>query len=307
MNSHSKPICFLSMEDLSGYFTYDERTANILSNNGLPVEFIPWRSNVDWNRFSLVLIRSTWDYQNNVESFLQVLEAIHKSSAVLINPLNVVRWNLNKGYLLQLDKLGVPIIPTFFGSSPTLIDLNRFHQELGGNELILKPLVGANAEGIFRLSPPFDSPLAKQAINHYNGRDFFAQPFLPSIETEGETSIIYFDGTFNHAIIKRPKKGDFRVQEEHGGVFELCTPDAESLRIAELALKAVAEVLQFKEPLLYARVDLARCLNGSLGLMELELIEPSLYLNLDEESPQRFAEAIIRAREKYVSTSSTQS
>lgn len=279
------------MDNLEGYYTYDEITAQLLIEKGVPVEFHSWRAAVDWNKFSAVIIRSTWDYQTDVEAFLSVLKTIDESSALLLNPLDVVRWNVKKTYLLELEHKGVPIIPTHYGHGLTDEDLRRFETEFEGEELIVKPIIGANSEGIFRLQKPLNSAHSREAVAHYSDKPFFAQPFLNSIITEGEISLIYTRSEFSHAIIKRPKSGDFRVQEEHGGVFELYEPEAEALMISEKALQAVPGY-SADDPLLFARVDLVRLAHAGLAVMELELIEPSLYLNLDEQSPRRFAEAI---------------
>lgn len=290
----AKPVCFLTMDDLEGYFTYDQLSADLLRSRGWDVQFVSWRASVDWNDFEAVIIRSPWDYQTDPQGFLAVLEVINNSSALLLNSLEVVRWNLRKTYLLELEKKGVPIIPTIYGEGLVPEDFARIADAFNATEIVIKPIVGANAEGAFRLNAPFSCAKSQAALLHYANAPYLAQPFLKSIIIEGEISLIYTLGEFSHAIIKRPKQGDFRVQEEHGGLFEWYLPEAEAFEASTKALEAVPGY-SAETPLLYARVDLARCPDGTLGLMELELIEPSLYLDLHESSPLNFANAIERA------------
>ena len=147
----------------------------------------------------------------------------------------------------------------------------------------MKPLVGANARGTFRIRR---GASLTGATDFYVGQRYLAQPFVSSVLTAGEVSLFYFSGEFSHAITKTPKPGDFRVQEEHGGALELSSAQPACLKAAERALAAVPW------PLLYARVDLVWHDSAWL-LMELELVEPSLYFTLDAASPERFARALV--------------
>ncbi|MCB2154846.1 hypothetical protein KQI84_08150 [bacterium] len=284
----AKPIAFLTMDSLEGFFTYDKLASDILVERGWRVDDVSWRAEVDWGQYGYVVIRSPWDYQNAPAEFLEALRRIDASSAQLMNSLEIVEWNLNKAYLLGLREAGVPIVPTIHGRNATMEDLPRLAAELGTEELILKPLFGANADGVFRIPAPFDGAIARAAAKHYAGAEYLAQPFLDSILGEGELSLFYFLSEYSHAIVKRPKSGDFRVQEEHGGVMEPITPTDEMHAASEAALAAIPGET------LYARIDLARCPDGGLGVMEVEVIEPSLYFNMDPDSAARFVDAFER-------------
>ena len=152
--------------------------------------------------------------------------------------------------------------------------------------MVVKPTLSANADDTFKLSVSNWHEQQQALSDTFNQRDFMIQPFLNSVVEEGEYSLFYFGGKYSHAIKKVPQKGDFRVQEEHGGSLHPVAVDEEQLDIAQKALSAMpCEAL-------YARVDLVRQGSG-WAIMELELIEPSLYFNLDEQSPQRFVDALI--------------
>lgn len=282
-------IAFLTMDSLADFVSYDQLVIDLLRQSGVTVEEVSWRArNVNWNQYSLVVIRSPWDYQHEPASFLQVLEQIQQSQTVLLNSIEVVRWNIRKHYLRQLEEQGIRIVPTLWLQSPAPEQIAAAFDQLQTEELVGKPLIGANADHAFRL--PRNAPQAAfaQATAAWQGTTALIQPFVPSILDLGEFSLIFFDGSFSHAIRKIPKQGDFRVQEEHGGRIEACHPTADVLELATACLRIVPETL------LYARVDIVRLPNGLPAIMEAELIEPSLYLAFDPASPARFATAITR-------------
>lgn len=280
-------VAYLSMDRLEGFFVYDALTHEPLAARGIEVETIPWRRpDVDWDRFDAVVIRSTWDYQDDPEAFLASLRRIDASGAELFNPLEVVRWNLDKHYLRDLREAGVAVVDTRFVSSPGEADLDEAFERFATDEVVVKPTVSANADHTYRLRA-VDGPGRRIALEALRGREAMVQPFLPAILTEGEFSVFYFDGSYSHSILKTPAAGDFRVQEEHGGRLAAVEP--------EPALRAAADRARAALPddLLYSRVDFVRT-EGGFVLMEAELIEPSLYFELDERAAERFAAALAR-------------
>ncbi len=282
-------IAFLTMDSLADFVSYDQLVVDLLRQSGVTVDEVSWRSrSVNWDQYALVVIRSPWDYQQAPEAFLQVLEQIQQSQAMLLNSLNVVRWNIRKHYLRELEQQGVRIVPTLWLESPTSEEIDAAFDRLQTDELVGKPLIGANADHAWRLHRSSPRRDFDQAVAAWHGTTALIQPFVPSILDLGEFSLIYFDGSFSHAIRKIPRSGDFRVQEEHGGRIEACVPAADLLTLAEACLQSVAERL------LYARVDIVRLPGGLPAVMEVELIEPSLYLAFDDASPARFAAAIQR-------------
>lgn len=278
------------MDHLDNFVCDDVLAHQPLARRGWQVREIPWRSKIDWNQFDLVVIRSTWDYQNDAAAFLGVLEAIDRSQALLQNSLEVVRWNLRKTYLRDLGERGADIVPTCWipGLDEQGIErLQQLFHEFGVPELIVKPEIGANADHAYRLTPPTLRRLIPDLQKIYANRSLLAQPFLHTVLEEGEFSLFYFLGELSHAILKTPKSGDFRVQEEHGGLIQ-ATPPVPAL--AEAGRRAL-DALPF-EPPLYARVDLIRDLDDVFRVMELELIEPALYFRMDSGAADRFAEAV---------------
>jgi glutathione synthase/RimK-type ligase-like ATP-grasp enzyme len=281
----NKRCVFLTTSDLEDFHVYDNLLVEPLANYGWQVDEVSWReTEVNWDQYDVVVIRSTWDYQNAPEAFMQCLEEIEASNAHLENSVDLVKWNIDKGYLKELQQKQVRIVPTVWKNVVDLEQVQASYAYFGVTEIILKPLISANADFTYRLDYRSLIALKNELEVVFSNRPFMIQPFLNSIVNEGEYSLFYFCGHYSHCILKRPASGDFRVQEEHGGRLSSVNPDAEMQKCADQALAALPE-----SPL-YARIDLIRTEAG-LAVMEVELIEPSLYFNMDEKSPQRFADA----------------
>ena len=287
MSLGEKRCAFLTTDDLEGFFVYDHLARRPLARLGWQVDDVPWRaSEVRWDDYRVVVIRSPWDYQGDPERFLEVLEEIERSSALLANSLRIVRWNIEKSYLRDLEARQVTIVPTAWRDRLTREGLDELFETLASDEIVIKPIVGANADHAFRLRRDSHETELRAAVDTFAQWRLLAQPFVDSVVGLGEFSLFWFGGAYSHAIIKRPKTGDFRVQEEHGGVIRAVDPDPDLIEAGQRAIDAV------DEPLLYARVDLVRLADRRPALMELELIEPSLYFSYDAESPGRFADAV---------------
>ncbi len=281
-----KKVVFLTMDNLDGFVCYDDLLIEPLNKLGWTVEKISWRkANVNWNDFNAVIVRSTWDYQSDHLKFLKVLEEIDRSNAHLENSLPVMKWNMNKSYLQDLEHKGVLIPHTVWEKSFNPGVAFSYFEILNTEEIIVKPNISANADNTYRLTKDTIKSFYKSLIDVFNNRDFMVQTFMRNIIEEGEYSLFYFGGEYSHAILKKPKESDFRVQEEHGGILKSVNPSEQQLVSAKFILDKI-------EPLpLYARIDLVRAEDNQFALMELELIEPSLYFNMDNESPDRFADA----------------
>ena len=282
------PTCaFLTIADLSDFVSDDDLAVDLLRESGWRLDLVPWDQPADWSRYDLVVIRTTWDYHERPSEFLDTLHEIEQSSARLLNSLALVRWNLDKRYLLHLEQKQVPIVPTRYSTR-----LNDF-EELASHftafdtqELILKPPVNVNAFNTFRLHRAGLEAHWQRLKEQFGASPYLAQPFMPRILNEGEYSLIYFNGRFSHAILKTPAAGDFRVQEEHGGVITPVEANEGLRRVGRRALAALDEIP------LYARVDLVRHTGDDFRIMEYELIEPSLYLRMHPDAPRRFADAL---------------
>ena len=282
-----KKCAFLSMDNLDNFGCYDYLLIEPMKELGWNVTEIPWQDkNVNWNNYDAVIIRSTWNYQDYCDEFLQGLNKIEQSRTLLMNPLALVKWNVNKNYLLALEKKGITIIPTIWGTHYSEALLLKALDQFKSEKLIIKPCVSANADDTFVLTRDCFSENNKQALSLFDNREFMLQPFMPSIVDEGEFSLFYFNGQISHSVLKKPKENDFRVQEEHGG--QLLKVEAED-KLLQAGIKALSKI---PYPTLYARLDFVRH-GKEFAMMEAELIEPSLYFHLDNEAPARFAKAFI--------------
>lgn len=280
-------FAFLTMADPGDFVTDHQLGIAPLEALGWQVEGVPWRTpGIDWNAFAAVYICTPWDYLDDPDLFLAVLAAIDSSTALLINDLSLVNWSFHKSYLRDLEQRGAAIVPSRWFDAFDPCALHPLFAEFNSDRLVIKPLVGANAADTFVLQEPLPDERLLELEACFRDRAFFVQPYVASIETTGEYSLFYFGRTYSHAIRKLPKPGDFRVQEEHGATITSV--------VAEPALRHAADaILALVEPApVYARVDFVSDTKLGYLLMELELIEPSLYLRTDVGAPQRFAAAM---------------
>lgn len=282
-----KRCAFLTLQDPSGHVIDDDLAHAPLRALGWQVDSVPWnRAGVDWSGYDAVVIRSTWDYQSDPEAFVAALGEVEQAGTPLFNPLDLVRWNLRKTYLRDLAARGVPIVPTVWRDGLGPGELAEVLDAVGGEEMVVKPVVGASSEGAFRLDQQAVRAKAGEVEAYYADRALMAQPFVPAVTREGEFSLFYFNNAYSHAVLKTPKVDDFRVQEEHGGRIRAVQPEAELRAAGDAVLKTLDTVP------LYTRADFVRAPGGGFWLMELELIEPALYFRMDAEAPARFARAI---------------
>ncbi|MCC6524900.1 MAG: hypothetical protein IT373_19750 [Polyangiaceae bacterium] len=281
-------LALLTLEDRTGFVIDDALAIAELERRGLVVDEIPWRRARDWRAYDGVIVRTPWDYQRDLAGFLAVLDGIEALGVRLANPAALVRWNAEKTYLRELRERGVAIVPTLFGVGLEPGELRLLPARLACDECVLKPAVGANADDAYRITPALADDSARALAARFAGRAYLAQPFVRAVLDEGEHSLFYFDGRYSHAVTKQPKRGDFRVQEEHGGLITRLEPDAALHAAGARVLRALG-----RAPL-QARVDLVRLDDGTLALMELEAIEPSLYFRMDEAAPRNFADAVVR-------------
>jgi glutathione synthase/RimK-type ligase-like ATP-grasp enzyme len=279
---------FLTLEDSTGFVIDDELAYPPLAALGWNVEAVSWRTqSCDWRVYDAIVIRSTWDYIADPNAFLSVLAEIERTGPPLFNPLDIVRWNIRKTYLRDLAQRGVPVVPTIWRERLAPGELPALVEEVGTDEIVIKPVIGLNAHGVFRIDIRRAGQPSVQLNAHYAKREFMVQPFLSHVTTEGEFSLSYFNGKLSHAILKTPKAHDFRVQEEHGGVIRPVEAESGLREAGDIALGALDSVP------LYARADFVRANHGpGFWLIELELIEPSLYLRMEAGAPERFARAL---------------
>lgn len=251
-------------------FEHDQQMAALTAalRPGESVTDIDWQAPLEaFTGFDAALIGTPWDYWDHREAFLAKLDAIAALAVPVHNAPAVVRWNIDKGYLAQLGARGVATIPTLLLDNPGRADILAAFDHFACDRIVVKRRVGAGAEGQFDFTRE-NPPTADWRMGHAA----LVQPFLPGIVEEGEHSLIFIDGQFSHGLIKRPAPGDYRVQSLYGGWDTAVTPAPADLAAAQ----AVIAGLPFPAPL-YARIDLVRGPDGTLLLMEAEVIEPFLY------------------------------
>ena len=291
-----KRCAYLTMENTDGWSIDADLGFPPMEALGWQIETVPWRtSDENWDQFDAVYIGTPWDYPEDPDHFLSVLESIDRSSAILVNDLKLVRWSMAKTYLRDLEEKGAAIVPSLWYRAMAPGDLARAFDQHGTDQIIIKPVVSTNATHTFLLTRDRADELKDELASLFRNRAFVVQPFIENIQREGEFSLFYFNGDFSHATLKTPKADDFRVQEEFGAEVLSITPEP-------ALLEAGAQVMRLVDPMpAYARADFVRGPDGQFLVMELEMIEPSMYLRMDSEAPQRFAEAI----DQYVAIATT--
>ena len=254
-------------------FADDRLLIEEFAKRGVEASSVVWRDpGVDWNQFDLALIRSTWDYIDHPREFAATLSGIQATSCRLFNPLEAVRWNSEKHYLLDLQEWGVPTVPTLRAAAMGRAEWERRAVGEGWRGAVLKPVVGAAGQSVRRVGPREIAGALDQLTGEHPQSEFLVQPFIESVRSEGEWSFVYVDGELTHTLLKKPARGDYRAHGIYGGTVEVAEPAPEDARQAQAILA------QLPFDLLYARLDLVR-VEDRLSVMELELIEPILYFD----------------------------
>jgi len=255
-----------------------------LGNRG-EVTDIDWRAPLDeLARFDLAYLGTPWDYTEAKDEFVDRLEALEAAGVVVANPTGVIRWNSDKLYLQELAERGAPSIPTLWPEAPGPADIHAAFDHFGCDRVVVKRRVGAGAIGqdSFRRGDP--------AIDQWRmDQPAMIQPFLSSIQSEGEFSFIFVGGELSHALIKRAAPGDYRIQSLYGGSEVPLNPSPADRAAAEAAMA----MLPFAQPPSYARIDMVRLESGALAVIEAELIEPYLYPEQGPEFGKRLADTLL--------------
>lgn len=253
---------------------------------GDDVGFRDWANPGDLSGFDLILPLIAWGYNRDCTAWFALLDRMDTENLPIANPAKILRWNTDKAYLTQLAAEGVATVPTIIRESLNDVALANAREILESPRLVVKPPISGGADGTFLIGP--SDPLPTEVV----GKRMLIQPYLPAISEDGEYSLFYFGGNYSHAISKHPAKGDFRVQEQFGGVEHAINSPADAKALAVAAL-AATERLHDCAPITYARVDMVRDGAGMFRLMELELIEPSLFLRFAPDKGAMFAEAVL--------------
>ena len=266
----------------------DQLLSGILSEMGISHEIQAWSDPmVEWSSFSHLLIKSTWDYFDFYPQFLQWIDKIKSLGIPVLNDLDTICWNSSKDYLLEIEAEGFPTIAGAIlekGSKPTL---EQIQKKVKTDTLVVKPLVSGGAKNTLKIPVSEWSKFEAKVTQLLLEEAFLAQPFIKEVAEVGEYSLIFFNQEFSHAVLKTPAKSDFRVQHYFGGTIQEIQPD---LSLLESAQKLIDT---FGQGTLYGRVD-GVLIDGVFHLMELELIEPYLFLGLSEKAIPNYTEALRR-------------
>lgn len=269
---------------------------NVSKRHGMLAKTCYWDDpSVDWSQFEAVILRSPWSYTYQIDQFVNWCRMVSEKTE-LINPFEIVNWNLNKHYLNDLADINIPIIPTQFYSSNISPEnlIQDFVSYCSTDDIVIKPTIGADSRGVGRFSKGnFDKAVKHIEKLFLNDQAIMVQPYIKTVNTKGEHNIIYIDGKFSHAIKKKA------LLNEEGTI---CTrtddylsevkPSDRELAIADECMFAIQELFSLKNPLLYARFDMIKDSAGKPSILELELCEPFLSFSIVNEAADRFIQAI---------------
>ena len=271
---------------ISNVLREDEWVINALKEKNLSVVKKDWNDSIfDWETTRSILFRSTWDYFDKFELFKKWFNKT-KNKCLMINSTETIEWNIDKHYLLDLQEHQIPIPNSEFIKRGSSIDLSLLMQKKNWNEIVVKPTISGAAKNTYRLKkeeiiqfgPTWEKLIYKE--------DFIVQEFQNNVISEGEVAMIVIGGKFTHAVLKKAKEGDFRVQDDFGGSIAIYNPNEEMVKLAEKCTRILTPIPS------YARVDIIRDNLGELAVSELELIEPELWFRLNPNAAQKLAQHV---------------
>jgi glutathione synthase/RimK-type ligase-like ATP-grasp enzyme len=281
---HKETIAFATSAE-EAELTHDDRLViEPLRERGIEIAPLIWDRGGEHHRD--IVVRSCWDYHRKAHGFAAWIDRCQQDGTRVWNPPHVLRWNLNKKYLLDLANQGVAIPATVWLAQGADATVQRLRGQIESDALVLKPAVSLGGNDTYLVDA--HSERANLILRELLQRgDVIAQAFVEQVQTEGEVSLVFLGDRFSHAIRKTPRQGEFRIHVEHGGSRQIHVPSDALVAQAERVVHSVGE------PLLYARVD-GVVIDNAIVLMELELIDPMLFLAYCDEAPQRFADAIVQ-------------
>lgn len=274
----------------------DSYIQNVLKEDGLLMDGLEklnlktikkdWNDhNFNWSSTKSAIFRSTWDYFDQFSNFRNWLDIV-KDQCFLINPYKQINWNLDKHYLLDLQKKDLPIVESVFVSKKSQLDLETISKSKNWKNIVVKPTISGAARHTYHLKNNEIKKFQNKWLSLTNNEDFMVQEFQKNILSSGEIAVMLFGGKYSHSVLKKAKKGDFRVQDDFGGSVEIINPSLEIINLAEKTVKSL------KTMPLYARVDIIFDNGSNPVISELELIEPELWFRFKEESAYKLAEIV---------------
>ena len=271
-------IALVTYQDKGAYSTInvnneDDQIISFLTEKGLNISKEIWNDEkVKWEDYDLAILKSPWDYFDLIEDFYNWLNKIESLNIKLLNPVEIIRWNADKHYLHDIEKGDLKVTPSIFLTKGDQVKLAEYFDKFKTEKIIVKPVVSGGSKNTFKVTAANADEINEKLKSLVELEDFIIQPFLTEIEETGEWSFLFFNGKFSHALLKKAATGDFRVQATFGGTVHPQNPSQDLIETAQ------QYVDQFAKRCLYARVDGA-IVNNEFILMELELIEPFLFLD----------------------------
>ena len=281
-------VTYYGSYHLSSLKNEDDLLIDYLERKGLTVEKTVWNNpEVVWESYDVLLVKSPWDYFNLIDEFYAWLAKMEDKNIKFLNPIATLKWNADKHYLKDIEDSGLTIAPCIFLGKGKKVNLNDYFHSLNTTKLIVKPAVSGGSKNTFKVVADNVEEINQQLESLLAVEDFIVQPFLSEIEENGEWSFLFFGGKFSHALVKKAKAGDFRVQHVFGGTIHPQQPPKHLIETAQ------AYVDHFAKSCLYARVD-GVIVGERFLLMELELIEPYLFLETNLDSLENYYQALLR-------------
>jgi hypothetical protein len=281
-------IALVTYRDLPQLTSEDQLVCSYLQTLGVKSQAVIWDApDVVWSAYEAVIVRSCWDYHLHPSTFSAWLRDLERLQVPLLNPAPILRWNMHKTYLRDLQTQGVAIPPTCWLKRSCTAELATILTGQGWKEAVIKPAISATAYQTWRTTHEQARQDQSRFAAMLQHSDILVQHFMDPVVAYGEWSFVFFYNQYSHAVLKKAQAGDFRVQDDFGGTVEVVSPGTTLIEQAQQIVNCI------KDPLLFARVDGIE-LDGRLILMELELIEPFLFLQSDPHAVERFARAIAR-------------
>ena len=292
MASSMLKVAVITYEDRGSYASSnevdeDELLEKVLLGLGIDFKFEVWSDpKVDWKKYAFLLIKSPWDYFDRYAEFLTWCHRIQELGIPTLNSMDTIIWNSDKWYLKEIQEKGFPIVPTHYLRKKEPFDLSNYFLEFNTDELIIKPTVSGGSKNTLKLQKESWREKQEMIAALLNQEDFMVQPFVEEVAITGEYSYLFFNGKFSHAVLKSPKKGEFRVQHFFGGSIHAVIPNPGQLEYMQKLVDT------FAKDTLYARVD-GVWTEGVFYLMELELIEPYLFLFTSEMAMENYKMSLL--------------
>ncbi|MFK5854950.1 MAG: hypothetical protein QM503_02390 [Bacteroidota bacterium] len=281
-------LAILTSAEMPNLLPYDMDVIELLKIKGVESTIIVWDEIIktrptELQKYDAILIRTIWDYFLKYDEYLELLNLLEASNVPVFNPIEILRWNANKKYLSELQNEGFDIIPTIFNLNS---DKDSFATAIskGWKKMVLKPVISGNSYHTFVVDSDDETKFNQLIDKHYIDRPFMLQEFIPEI-SNGEISTIYFSNGYSYSVTKVPPVGEYRVQFDYGGVYHFGDVDPTIKKICDRIAS------RFETKLLYQRVD-GVWRDGKFLIMEVELIEPDIYLNLSNQAKNQWVDSL---------------